>query len=168
MPPQSLFLAPSIVDEGLARWDDATDRFDRDGSHRLQQVDRVDDDLALKADDVQQVDKTDHLPTLGSTSNGPSPIFGSPAASIRDSASMHSLPAVQVTGPQDSLSPSQTPDIPSLSDDDTPPVQRIIESSSTATLPSRRRTHRSRSNVDVRRLCCILSLRASLSQIYFK
>jgi hypothetical protein len=82
------------VDEGLARCDSATDRFDRDGPYLIQQVD---DNLALKADDVQPVDKTNHLTALGSTSNGPSRISDSPAASIRDSASPHSLPAVQVT-----------------------------------------------------------------------
>jgi hypothetical protein len=154
MSQQSVLLTTSVADEGLARWDSATDRFDRDGPHHLQQVDQVDDNLALKADDVQQVDndKTNHLPALGSTSNGPSPISGSPAASIRDSASTHSLPAVQVTGPgpQDSQSLSQTLDVPSLSDDDTPPVQRNVEPSSTAPQPSRRRSLRVRPNADVR------------------
>jgi hypothetical protein len=164
MSQQSVFLTPSIVEEGLAGWDGATDRFDVDGSHRIGQVDQVDDDtLALKTDDVQQVDKTNRLPTLGSTSNIPSPISGSPAPSIPDSASVHSLPAVQVTGPPDSQSFSQTPDIPSLSDDDTSLAQRTVESNSTAPLPSRRRSLRSRSNVDVRRSCYMLSSRALLS-----
>jgi hypothetical protein len=103
---------------------------------------------------MQQVDKRNHLSTLGSTPDGPSPISGSPAASIRDSASVHSLPTVQVTEPQDSHSLSQTPDV--LSDDDTPLAQRIVEPSSTALLPPRR-SFRSRSVVDVRRLSCMLS-----------
>ena len=141
----SHFLTPSIVDEGLARCDAAI---------HPEQVGPPDDDLALKADDVQQVDKTNHL----STPNDPSPVSGSPAASIRDSASMHSLPAVQVTEPQDSHSLPQTPDV--LSDDDTPVAQRIVESSSTTSLPSRRRTLRSRPIVDVR---CMLSSRVLLS-----
>jgi hypothetical protein len=152
MSQQSVLLTTSVADEGLARWDGATDRFNRDGPHHLQQVDQVDDNLALKADDVQPVDKTNHLPALGSTSNGPSPISGSPTASIRDSASTHSLPEVQVTGPgpQDSLSLSQMLDAPSVSEDDTPPVQRNVESSSTAPPPSRRRSLRVRPNADVR------------------
>lgn len=149
---QSLFLTPSIVDEGLARWDGAADTFDADGPHHLEPVGQVDDNLALKADDVQQVDKRNHLSTLGSTPDGPSPISGSPAASIRDSASVHSLPTVQVTEPQDSH--SQTPDV--LSDDDTPLAQRIVEPSSTALLPPRR-NFRSRSIVEVRRTSCMLS-----------
>lgn len=164
MSQQSVLLSTSVVGEGLARWDSATDRFGRDSPHHIQQVDQVDDNLALKADDVQQVDKTDHLPALGSTSNGPSPISGSPAASIRDSASTHSLPAVQVTGPgpQDSQSLSPMPDAPSLSDDDTPPVQTNVEPSSTAPQPSRRRSLRVRPNADVRVVVISIFARTSI------
>ncbi|KAI0307966.1 hypothetical protein B0F90DRAFT_1807306 [Multifurca ochricompacta] len=88
---------------------------------------------------------------LDSTHTGPSPISGSPAASIRDSASMHSLPAVQVTEPQDSQPLPQRSDIPSLSDDDsTPSVQRSLRPSATTPFLSPRRSFRSRSAIDSR------------------
>jgi hypothetical protein len=148
--------APS-VEGGLTRWDDTSVPFDVDDdpSH-LGQVDQTGADT-LKADNVQQVAKASHSSILQPTPNGPSPISGSPSPSIRDSASTHSLSAVHVTESQRSPSLSQGPDISSLSDNSgTTQVQRTVGPNASAPSPSQRRSARSRSAMDVRRLCCVL------------
>jgi len=156
----SVLLTPSVpsVEGALARWDDLSVPFDVDGGSRhLGQVDQTGAD-PRKADDVQQVDKASHSPILQPTPDGPSPISGSPSASIHDSVSMHSLTAaaVQVTESRHSPSLPQAPDIPSLNDNDgTTPVQRIVGSSTSTPLTSRRSV-RSRSVMDVRHWCCDL------------
>lgn len=152
MAQQSVLLAPQVtsVEEGLARWNDATDPFDLDDPRHQQPPTAAD---TLKADNAQQVNvnKTNHSSILESTPNAPSPISGSPSASIRDSASTHSLPVLQVTEPQRSLVLPQGPDLPSQSDDDsTIPVQRSVVSGASAPLPSGRGNIRSRSAIDVR------------------
>src|SRR6266852_5531431 len=100
MAQQSVLLAPQVtsVEEGLARWNDATDSFVPDDPRHQQPTTAAD---TLKADNAQQVNvnKTNHPSILESTPNAPSPISGSPSASIRDSASTHSLPVLQVTEP---------------------------------------------------------------------
>ena len=162
MDQQSLLLTPQIpsVEEGLAPWNDATGPFDPDGP-RHQQPQTAPD--TLKADNVQQVGKASHSSILESTSNAPSP---SPSASIRDSASMHSLPVLQVTEPQHSPSLPQGPDIPSQSDDDSmTPVQTSVVSAASAPPPSRRGNPRYRSTIDVRRFCLMLLPLFSLSMI---
>ena len=154
---QSVLLTPPVpsVEGGLARWDDTSAPFDVDDDPlHIGQVDQTGAD-ALKVDDVQEVDKASHSSILQPSPNGPSPISGSPSPSIHDSASIHSLAAVQVTEPQPSPSLPQGPDIPSRSDNDgTTPAQRMIGSSASAPLPSRRRSARSRVAMDVRR-CCV-------------
>ena len=99
MAQQPIILTPQVPPEedGLARWNDATDPFDPDDPRHQQPQTAVD---TLKVDNVQQVNKSNPSSILESTANAPSPISGSPSASIRDSASMHSLPALQVTEPQ--------------------------------------------------------------------
>lgn len=153
----SVLLTPSVpsVEGAVARWDDLSVPLDLDGGSRhLGQVDQTGAD-PLKADDVQQVDKASHSPILQPTPDGPSPISGSPSASIHDSVSMHSLTTVQVTESRHSPSLPQAPDIPSLNDNDgTTPVQRIIVGSSTSTPLTSRRSVRSRSVMDVRLWCC--------------
>ena len=156
---QPVLLTTSVpsVDGGLTRWDDTSVPFDvgDDPSH-LGQVGQTGADT-LKADNVQQVDKASHSSILQPTPNGPSPLSGSPSPSVRDSASMHSLSAVHVTDSQRSPSLSQGPDIPSLSDNIGPAqVQRTVGSNASAPSPSQRRSARSRSTMDVRRLCCVL------------
>jgi len=161
MAQQSVLLAPQVtsVEEGLARWNDAADPFDPDDPRHQQPPTAVD---TLKADNVQPVDKPDHSQILGSTPTGPSPTSGSPSLSIRDSASLQSLPVVQVTEPQHSPSLPQAPDIPSQSDDDSSTlVSRNVGSGVGTPLPSRRRSVRSRSAVDVRLLLCYFSLNSS-------
>lgn len=167
MAQQSVLLAPQVplVEEGFARWSDAAGPFDPDDP-RHQQPQTTPD--TLKADNVQQVSKASHSPMLESTPNAPSPITRSPSASVRDSASMHSLPVLQVTESQHSPSLPQGPDIPSQSDDDgTTPVQRTAVSGVSAPPPSRRGNPRSRSAIDVRRFCLILFLLFSLSMSLF-
>jgi hypothetical protein len=153
---QSVLLTPPVssVEGGLARWDDPSVPFDADdGLLHLGQVDQTGAD-ALKVDDVQGVDKASHSSILQPSPNGPSPMSGSPSASIHDSASIHSLTAVQVTEPQPSPTLPQGSDIPSRSDNDgTTPAQRMIGLSTSAPLPSRRRSTRSRVAMDVRRCC---------------
>lgn len=152
MAQQSVLLAPQVtsVEEGLTRWNDATNPFDPDDPRHQQPTTAAD---TLKADNAQRVNvnKTNHPSILESTPNAPSPISGSPSASIRDSASTHSLPVVQVTEPQHSPALPQGPDHPSQSDDDgTTPVQRIVVSGASAPPPSERGNIRSRSTIDVR------------------
>lgn len=151
---QSVLLTPSVpsVEGGLARCDGTSVPFDVDDDPLpIGQVDQTGADT-LKVDNVQEVDKASHSSILQPSPNGPSPISGSPSASIHDSASIHSLAAVQVTEPQPSPSLPQGPDIPSRSDNDgTTPAQRMIGSSTSAPLPSRRRSARSRVAMDVRR-----------------
>lgn len=152
MAQQSVLLAPQVasVEEGLARWDDATVPFDPDDPRHQQPPTAAD---ALKADNTQQVNinKTNHPSILEPTPNGPSPISGSPSASIRDSASTHSLPVLQVTEPQRSPVLPQGPDHPSRGDDDgTTPAQRSIIPGVTVPPPSGRGNIRSRSTMDVR------------------
>lgn len=145
---QPVLLTPSIpsIEEGLVHWNDATAPFNPDVPH-LEQGDQSAVDT-LKADDMQQVDKG-----LESTFSGPSPMSGSPSPSIRDSASVHSLPAVQVTEPHHSPALPQGPGIPSLSDDDSmTPARRSVGSSTSAHLLSPRRSIRSRAAIDVRRV----------------
>ncbi len=153
---QSVLLTPPVpsVEGGLARWDDTSVPFDVDDDPlHLGQVDQTGADT-LKVDDVQEVDKAGHSPLLQPSPNGPSPMSGSPSASIHDSASIHSLTTVQVTVPQPSPSLPQGPDTPSRSDNDgTTPAQRMVGSSTSASLPSRRRSTRSRAAMDVRRCC---------------
>jgi hypothetical protein len=156
---QPVLLTTSVpsVDGGLSRWDDASVPFDVDDdpSH-LGQVDQTGADT-LKADNVQQVDNASHSSILQQTPNGPSPISGSPSPSIRDSASTHSLSAVLVTESQRSPSLSQGPGISPLSDNTgTTQVQRMVGPNANAPSPSQRRSARSRSAMDVRRLCCVL------------
>jgi len=150
---QSVLLTPPVpsVEGGLARWDDTSVPFDVvDDPLHLGQVDQTGADT-LKVDDVQEVDKASHSSILQPSPNGPSPTSGSPSASIHDSASIHSLTAVQVTEPQPSPSLPQGPDIPSRSDSDgTTPAQRMVGSSTSALL---RRSTRSRVAMDVRRCC---------------
>ncbi|KAI0304722.1 hypothetical protein BC826DRAFT_1094977 [Russula brevipes] len=149
MSQQSVLLTPSIqsVDGGLARWNDPTDPFDPDDP---QQIDQTAVDV-LKTDNVEHVDKANHSSILEPTHMGPSPMSGSPSASMRDSASTHSLPAVQVTEPQHSPSQPQGSDIPFLSEDDgSSPVQRSVGSSTTAAAPSQRRSVLSRPVFDGR------------------
>ena len=154
---QSVLLTPSVpsADAGLARCDDTSVPSDVDDDLlHLGQVDQAGADT-LKVDNVQEVAKASHSSILQPSPNGPSPISGSPSASIHDSASIHSLAVVQVTEPQPSPSLPKGPDIPSQSDNDgTTPVQRTVGSSTSATLPSRRRSARSRVAMDVRR-CCV-------------
>ncbi len=147
MSQQSVLLTSSIplVEEGLAHCNEASDRFDGDG--RLEQIN-------LKADNLQPVDKTmatTNLPILDSNPTAPSPMSGSPVPSVHDSTSIHSLPTVQVTEPQESPQLPRSPDVPSLSDDDgVPSVQRSIGSSQSTPLPSPRRSHLSRPAAEVR------------------
>ena len=147
MSQQSVLINSSIplVEEGLAHCNEASDRFDGDGS--LEQFN-------LKADDLQQVDKTmatANLPILDSNPTAPSPMSGSPVPSVHDSASFHSLPTVQVTEAQESPPLPSSPHVPSLSDDDSlPSAPRSIRSTPTTPLPSPRRTHLSRTPVEVR------------------
>ena len=165
MAQQSVLLAPQVpsVEEGFARWNDAAGPFDPDDP-RHQQPQTTPD--TLKADNVQQVSKASHSPIIESTPNAPSPITRSPSASVRDSASMHSLPVLQVTESQHSPLLPQGPDIPSQSDDDgTTPVQRTVVSGASAPPPSRRGNPRSRSAIDVRRFCLILFLLFSLPMV---
>jgi hypothetical protein len=152
MAQQSVLLAPQVTsaEDGLARWNDATDPFAPDDPRHQQPPTAAD---ALKADNTQQVNvnKTNHPSILEPTPNAPSPISGSPSASIRDSASTHSLPVVQVTEPQRSPALPQGPDLPSQSDDDgSIPVQRSVVSGASAPPPSGRGNIRSRSAIDVR------------------
>ena len=152
MAQQSVLLAPQVTsaEEGLARWNDATHPFDLDDPRHQQPPTAAD---TLKADNTQQVNvnKTNHPSTLESTLNVPSPISGSPSASIRDSASTHSLPVLRVTEPQRSPALPQGPDIPSQSDDDgTTPMPRSVVSGASAPQPSGRGNLRSRSAIDVR------------------
>ncbi|KAI9462399.1 hypothetical protein BJY52DRAFT_1256742 [Lactarius psammicola] len=141
MSQQPVLLTSSIplVEEGLAHCNEASDRFDGDG--RLEQIN-------LKADNLQPVDKTmttTNLPILDSNPTAPSPMSSSPVPSVHDSASVHSLPTVQVTEPQQSPPLPRSPDVPSISDDDgVPSVQRSIGSSQSTPLPSPRRSHLSR------------------------
>jgi hypothetical protein len=155
---QPVLLTPSLPsgDGGFIRWDDTSVPFDvNDDPNHLGRVDQTGADT-LKADNVQQVDKPSHSQILPSAPNGPSPVSGSPSPSIRDSASMHSLTAVQVTESRRSPSLPQGPDIPSLGDNDrTIQVQRTVGSSASAPPPPRR-SARSRSAMDVRRLFCVL------------
>ncbi|KAH8997541.1 hypothetical protein EDB92DRAFT_2052448 [Lactarius akahatsu] len=146
MSQQSVLLTSSIpVEEGLAHCNEASDRFDVDG--RLEQIN-------LKADNLQPVDKTmatTNLPILDPNPTAPSPISSSPVPSVHDSASIHSLPTVQVTEPQESPPLPRSPDVPSLSDDDgVPSVQRSIGSSSSTHFPSPRRGHLSRPTAEGR------------------
>jgi hypothetical protein len=160
MSQQSILLTPSVqsVDGGLARWNDPTDPFDPDDP---QQIDQTGVDT-LKTDNVEHADKANHSSILESTHMDPSPMSGSPSASMRDSASTHSLPAVQVTEPQHSPSQPQGPDIPFLSEDDgSSLVQRSVGSSTTAAAPSQRRSVLSRPVFDVRRPCSMLFSRES-------
>lgn len=152
MAQQSVLLAPQVtsVEEGLAHWNDVTDHFDPDGPRHQQPTTAAD---TLKADNAQQVNvnKTNHSSILEPTHNAPSPISGSPSASIRDSASTHSLPVLQVTEPPGSPALPQGPDLPSQSDDDgTTPVQRGVMSGASAPPPLERGNIRSRSAIDVR------------------
>lgn len=151
MAQQSVLLAPQIPSvEGLARWNDATDPSDPDDPRHQHPTAAAD---TLKADNAQQVNvnKTNHTSILEPTPNALSPISGSPSASIRDSASTHSLPVLQVTQPQRSPALPQGPDLPSQSDDDgTTPVQRSVMSGASAPSPSERGNLRSRSAIDVR------------------
>jgi hypothetical protein len=164
---QSVLLAHSVpsVEGGLTPWNDSSVPFDVDdeGSHLGRDQTGAD---TLKADDVQQVDEANHPSMLEPTPNGPSPMSGSPSASIHDSASMHSLTAVQVTESQQSPSLPPGPDVPPLSDNDsTIQVQRVVGSNASAPLPSRRRSARSRSTVDVRWLHRILSQLITLTSV---
>ena len=152
MAQQSFLLVPQVtsVEEELAPWNDATDPFDPDDRHHQQPTTAAD---TLKADNAQQVNvnKTNHPSILESTPNAPSPISGSPSASIRDSASTHSLPVLQVTEPQRSPALPQGPDLPSQSDDDgMTPVQISVMSGASAPPLSERGNIRSRSAIDVR------------------
>ena len=145
MSQQPVFLTSSIplVEEGLAHCNEASDRFDGDGP--LEQL--------KAADNLQQDDKTTtttttttttNLPILDPNPTAPSPMSGSPVHSVHDTASIHSLPVVQVTEPQAPL--PHSPDVPSLSDEDgVPSVQRNFGSSPSTPLPSPRRSHLSRS-----------------------
>jgi hypothetical protein len=152
MAQQSVLLAPQVtsVEEGLARWNDATDPFGPDDPRHQQPTTAAD---TLKADNAQQVNvnKTNHSSILESTPNAPSPISGSPSASIRDSASTHSLPVLRVTEPQRSPALPQGPDLPSQSDEDgAAPMQRSVVPGASAPPPSGRGNMRSRSAIDVR------------------
>ncbi|KAI9512903.1 hypothetical protein F5148DRAFT_655385 [Russula earlei] len=150
MSQQSILLTPSASVERLARWNDATDPSDLEDPPQLEQVDQTVPDT-LKADGVPDVDKANRSPILESTPTGPSPTSGSPPVIIRDSASLHNLPVVQVTPPQHPPSRPQAPDIPSQSDDDgADVVSRSAQSSASTQLPSRRRSIRSRSTLDGR------------------
>lgn len=147
MSQQAVLLTSSIplVEEGLAHCNEASDRFDGDGP--LEQFN-------LKADNLQPVDKTmattANLPILDSNPPAPSPMTGSPAPSVHDSASIRGIPTVQVTEPQESPSLPRSPDVPSLSDDDgVPSSQRSIGSTPSTPLPSPRRSHLSRAAVEV-------------------
>ena len=125
-----------------------------DNPLHLGQVDQTGADT-LKVDNVQEVNKANHSSILQPSPNGPSPMSGSPAARIHDSASIHSLAAVQVTEPQPSPPLPRGPDIPSQSSDDgTTPAERMVGSSTSARLPLRRRSAQSRVAMDVRR-CCV-------------
>ncbi|KAI0274810.1 hypothetical protein BC834DRAFT_15227 [Gloeopeniophorella convolvens] len=153
---QSALLSPptSPEEDELENWSEVTDHRDAESAHQhIEQVDRPDGDLAVKADNLatQDVDKPPSVPILDSTLNVPSPVLESPAMSIRDSASMHSIPTLQVTEPQGSSSLPQSPDIPSFSDDeDAPSVHRSIGSSTAVPPPSPRRPARPRSALDGR------------------
>jgi hypothetical protein len=152
MAQQSVLLAPQVtsVEEGLARWNDATHPFDPDHPRHQEPPTAAD---TLKVDNAQQVNvnKTNHPSILESNPNIPSPISGSPSASIRDSTSTHSLPVLRVTEPQPSPALPQGPDLPSQSDDDsTTPVQRGVLSGASAPPPLGRGNMRSRSAIDVR------------------
>jgi hypothetical protein len=152
MAQQSVLLAPQVtsVEEGLARWNDAAHPFDPDDPRHQQPPTAAD---TLKADNAQQVNvnKTNHPSTLEPSLDAPSPISGSPSASIRDSASTHSLPVLRVTAPQRSPALPQGPELPSQSDDDgTIPVQRSVVSGASTPSPSGRGNMRSRSPIDVR------------------
>ena len=146
MSQQPVLLNSSIplVEEGLAHCNEASDRFDGDGP--LEQF--------LKADNLQQADKTmttTNLPILDSNPIAPSPMSGSPVPSVHDSASFHSLPTLQVTEPQEAPSIPHTPQVHSLSDEDSvPSAQRSIRSTPTTPLRSSRRTHPPRTPVEVR------------------
>lgn len=156
---QPVLITPSVpsVEGAFTRWDDTSAPFDVDDDRsQLGRVDQTGADT-LKADNVQQVDKESHSSILQPTPNGPSPMSGSPSPSVRDSASMHSLTAVQVTESQRSPSLPQAPDISSLGDNNgTAQVQTTVGSSTGAPPPPQRRSARSRSAMDVRRLCCVL------------
>lgn len=147
MSEQSVLLTSSIplVEEGLAHCNEASDRFHPDAP--LEQFN-------LKADNLQQVDKTmatTNLPILDSNPTAPSPVSGSPVPSVHDSASFHSLPTVQVTEPQESPPLPRSPHVPSLSDEDSlPSAPRSIRSTPSTPLPSPRRTHLSRTPVEGR------------------
>lgn len=135
-----------LVEEGLAHCNEASDPF---------HADRPLEQFNLKADNLQQVDKTmatTNLPLLDSNPSAPSPVSGSPVPSVHDSASFHSLPTVQVTEPQESSPPlPRSPHVPSLSDDDSiPSAPRSIRSTPSTPLPSPRRTHTFRTPVEVR------------------
>jgi hypothetical protein len=140
MSQQPVLLNSSIplVEEGLAHCNEASDRFDGDGP--LEQF--------LKADNLQQTMATT---ILDSNPTAPSPMSGSPVPSVHDSTSFHSLPTLQVTEPQEAPSIPRSPQVPSLSDEDSvPSAQRSIRSTPTTPLPSPRRTHLSRTPVEVR------------------
>jgi hypothetical protein len=147
MSQQSVLLTSSIplVEEGLAHCNEASHPFHPDPP--LEQFN-------LKADNLQQADKTmatTNLPLLDSNPTAPSPISGSPVPSVHDSASFHSLPTVQVTEPQESPPLPRSPHVPSLSDEDSvPSAPRSIRSTPSTPLPSPRRTHLSRTPVEVR------------------
>ena len=150
MAEQSILLAPQVtsVEEGFALWNDATSPFDPNDPRHQQPTTAAD---ALKTDNAQQVNvnKTNHTSILEPTPNVPSPISGSPSASIRDSASTHSLPVLQVTEPQCSPALPQGPDHPSQSDDDgTTLVQRSVVSGASAP-PSERGNIRTRTAIEV-------------------
>jgi hypothetical protein len=139
MSQQSVLLTSSIplVEEGLAHCNDPSHLFHGDRP------------LDLKADNLQPVDA--NLPILDSNPTAPSPMTGSPVPSVHDSASVHAIPTVQVTEPQESPSLPRSPDAPSLSDDDgVPSGQRSIGSASSTPLPSPRRSPLHRSAVEVR------------------
>ena len=147
MSQQSVLLTSSIplVEEGLAHCNEASDPFVGHGP--LEQ-------FGIKADNLQPVDKTmattANLPILDSNPTAPSPMTSSPVPSVHDSTSIHSLPTVQVTEPQESPLLPRSPDVPSLSDDDGGPSgQRSIGSTSSTPLPSPRRSHLLRSTVEV-------------------
>ncbi|KAH9175519.1 hypothetical protein EDB89DRAFT_2113294 [Lactarius sanguifluus] len=94
---------------------------------------------------------TTNLPILDPNPTAPSPISSSPVPSVHDSTSIHSLPTVQVTEPQESSPLPRSPDVPSLSDDDgVPSVQRSIGSSPSTPSPSPRRGHLSRPTAEGR------------------
>ncbi len=159
MAQQSIFLTPQVasLEEGLARWNDATEPFNLDDPRHQQPQTAAD---TLKADNTQQVNvnKTNNPSILESTPNASSPLSGSPSTSIRDSASMHSLPVLQITEPQCSPALPQGPDVPSQNDGDgMTPVQRSVVSSASVLPPSGRGNLRSRSAIDVRRFLLCFS-----------